>query len=66
MSSAESGKHVVTPCPYWYPFFQDKEAADQLQAACQSGKVNFHASGCNPGGIAERFPADVYRMVQSH
>lgn len=52
----ESGKHVITPCPYWYPFFQDKEAADQLQAACNKGRVNFHASGCNPGGIAERFP----------
>lgn len=52
----ESGKNVVTPCPYWYPFFQDKEAADKLQLACERGKVNFHASGCNPGGIAERFP----------
>lgn len=52
----ESGKHVVTPCPYWYPFFQDKDSAVQLQAACEKGGVNFHASGCNPGGIAERFP----------
>jgi hypothetical protein len=52
----ESGKHVITPCPYWYPFFQDREAAQQLQAACEAGGVSFHASGCNPGGIAERFP----------
>jgi 4-hydroxy-tetrahydrodipicolinate reductase len=52
----ESGKHVVTPCPYWFPFIQDPEAAGQIEAACRQGKVNFHASGCNPGGIAERFP----------
>jgi hypothetical protein len=51
-----AGIHVITPCPYWYPFFQDKEAADKLKAACETGQVNFHASGCNPGGIAERFP----------
>lgn len=52
----ESGKHVITPCPYWFPFKQDAEAAQQIQAACHKGGVNFHASGCNPGGIAERFP----------
>jgi len=52
----ESGKHVITPCPYWYPFIQDREAAEKLEAACKKGKTNFHASGCNPGGIAERFP----------
>lgn len=52
----ESGKHVITPCPYWYPFLQDQEAAAALDAACKKGGVSFHASGCNPGGIAERFP----------
>jgi hypothetical protein len=52
----ESGKHVNTPCPYWYPFYQDRAASKALQAACERGQVNFHASGCNPGGIAERFP----------
>ncbi len=52
----ESGKHVITPCPYWYPFLQDREAAASLEAACKKGNVSFHASGCNPGGIAERFP----------
>ncbi len=51
-----SGKHIVTPCPYWFPFTQDKEASDKLTAACIDGNVNFHASGVNPGGIAERFP----------
>ncbi len=52
----ESGKHVVTPCPYWFPWIQNPDAASSIQAACEKGRVNFHASGCNPGGIAERFP----------
>jgi 4-hydroxy-tetrahydrodipicolinate reductase len=52
----ESGRHVVTPCPYWFPFVQNPEVAAAIGAACKQGNVNFHASGCNPGGIAERFP----------
>ncbi len=52
----ESGRHVLTPCPYWFPFVQNPEVAAALGAACRKGNVNFHASGCNPGGIAERFP----------
>lgn len=51
-----AGSHVVTPCPYWFPFIQDPEAAASLTAACRAGGVNLHASGTNPGGIAERFP----------
>ena len=52
----ESGKHVITPCPYWFPFIQNPTAAAMIDAACKKGGVNLHASGCNPGGIAERFP----------
>ncbi|MDH3707615.1 MAG: hypothetical protein OES57_16225 [Acidimicrobiia bacterium] len=51
-----AGLHVVTPCPYWFPFIQDPDATERLQAACRTGGVNLHASGTNPGGIAERFP----------
>jgi len=51
-----SGKHVITPCPYWFPFIQNRKAAQAITAACLEGGVNMHASGCNPGGIAERFP----------
>ena len=51
-----SGKHIVTPCPYWFPFTQDKESAERLTEACESGGVNLHASGINPGGIAEMLP----------
>jgi hypothetical protein len=52
----ESGKHMVTPVPYVFPFIQDPESTKQFQAACKKGKVNFHGTGTNPGGIAERFP----------
>ena len=52
----ESGKHVITPCPYWFPHKQNPEVAAQIEKACRAGNVNLHASGCNPGGIAERFP----------
>lgn len=52
----ETGKHVITPCPYWFPFLQNPEAAEAIGEACRKGNVNMHASGCNPGGIAERFP----------
>ncbi len=52
----ESGRHVITPCPYWFPFVQNPSVAAAIGAACKQGGVNLHASGCNPGGIAERFP----------
>ena len=52
----ESGKHVITPCPYWFPFIQNPSVAAAIDASCKKGNVNMHASGCNPGGIAERFP----------
>ncbi|HUV10521.1 MAG TPA: hypothetical protein VMX12_06050 [Acidimicrobiia bacterium] len=52
----ETGTHVVTPCPYWFPFVQNPDVAKAIGESCKRGGVNFHASGCNPGGIAERFP----------
>ncbi len=52
----ESGVHVITPCPYWFPFVQSPDVAAAINVACKQGNVNMHASGCNPGGIAERFP----------
>ncbi len=51
-----AGIHVITPCPYWFPWTQDPDAAAAIESACRKGGVNFHASGCNPGGVAERFP----------
>ena len=52
----ETGKHVITPCPYYFPFLQNPDATERIRESCIKGGVNFHASGCNPGGIAERFP----------
>jgi len=52
----EAGKHVVTPCPYFYPFIQSPDVASMIDAAAKNGGVSFLSSGCNPGGIAERFP----------
>ena len=52
----EAGVHVITPCPYWFPFVQNPDVAAAIDKACKSGGVNMHASGCNPGGIADRFP----------
>jgi len=51
-----AGIHIVTPCPYWFPFIQDPATTAQLTEACRAGGANLHASGTNPGGIAERFP----------
>jgi len=52
----ESGKHVITPTGWIFPWKQAPEAAIRIDEACRRGNVNFHPSGCNPGGIAERFP----------
>jgi len=52
----ESGKHVITPTGFIYPFVQTSKSAQRVEAACKKGGVNLHGSGCNPGGIAERFP----------
>ncbi len=51
-----SGKHVITPVGWIYPYKQDPHSTEVISAACREGGVNFHPSGCNPGGIAERFP----------
>jgi hypothetical protein len=52
----ESGKNVVTPCPYFYPFIQSPDITAMIDAAAKKGGVSFLSAGCNPGGIAERFP----------
>jgi hypothetical protein len=51
-----SGKNVVAPNPYWFPYIQRAEELKQIEEACRQGGTKLHASGCNPGGVAERFP----------
>ena len=31
----ESGSHLATPCPYWFPFIQDPDATARLTEACR-------------------------------
>jgi hypothetical protein len=50
----ESGKNVVTPLGWFYPFRSSGVA--ELQAACLKGGATLHGTGLHPGGITERFP----------
>ena len=50
----ESGKNVVTPLGWFYPFASMDVAA--IEAACQRGGTTLHGTGIHPGGITERFP----------
>jgi hypothetical protein len=50
----ESGKNVVTPVGWFYPFALPEVA--QIEAACRTGGVSLHGTGIHPGGITERFP----------
>jgi hypothetical protein len=50
----ESGKNVVTPLGWFYPF--KTEGVERIEAACQKGGVTLHGTGIHPGGITERFP----------
>lgn len=50
----ESGKNVVTPLGWFYPFRSTNVAT--LEAACRQGSATLHGTGIHPGGITERFP----------
>jgi hypothetical protein len=49
-----SGKSVVTPVGWVYPFASHDVAA--LEATCREAGVVLHGTGIHPGGITERFP----------
>jgi len=49
-----SGKSVVTPVGWVYPFASRDVA--ELEAICREAGVVLHGSGIHPGGITERFP----------
>lgn len=48
-----SGKNVVTPLNWFYPWRGDTSA---LEEACRIGGATLHGTGIHPGGITERFP----------
>ncbi len=49
-----SGKNVVTPLGWFYPFAT--QDVSEMEAACRKGGVTLHGTGIHPGGITERFP----------
>jgi hypothetical protein len=53
----ESGKNVVTPVGWFYPFHTPGMA--ELEAACHRGGVTLHGTGIHPGGITELMPLTV-------
>ena len=49
-----SGKNVVTPLGWFYPF--EADSAKEMEEACREGGTTLHGTGIHPGGITERFP----------
>ncbi|MFQ5515557.1 MAG: dihydrodipicolinate reductase [Myxococcota bacterium] len=54
MAILASGKNVVTPLGWVYPF--RSHDVSELEAACHKGGATLHGTGIHPGGITERFP----------
>jgi hypothetical protein len=50
----ESGKNIVTPLGWFYPF--SSAGVAEVEAACRRGGATLHGTGIHPGGITERFP----------
>jgi len=59
----ESGKNVVTPVGWFYPF--NTPGVAQLEAACRAGNVSLHGTGIHPGGITELLPLTVSRLSRN-
>lgn len=55
-----SGKNVVTPVGWFYPFRRPE--LPELQAACATGHATLHGTGMHPGGFTERFPLTLSAM----
>ncbi len=59
----ESGKNVVTPVGWFYPF--NTPGVAELEAACRTGGVSLHGTGIHPGGITELLPLTVSRLCRN-
>ena len=59
----ESGKNVVTPLGWFYPFRSTNVAA--VEAACRTAGVTLHGTGIHPGGVTERFPLVVSALSRA-
>lgn len=63
-----SGKNVVTPVGWFYPFHGGTGGAAivaRLEAACRRGGVSLHGTGIHPGGITELYPLAVSRLSRA-
>ncbi len=59
----ESGKNVVTPVGWFYPFHTPGMA--ELEAACRRGGVTLHGTGIHPGGITELLPLTISSLTRN-
>jgi hypothetical protein len=59
----ESGKNVVTPVGWFYPFHTPGVA--ELEAACRRGGVSLHGTGIHPGGITELLPLTISALCRN-
>jgi hypothetical protein len=59
----ESGKNVVTPLGWFYPF--RRASPERLEQACRTGGVSLHGTGIHPGGITERIPLVVSALSRA-
>jgi hypothetical protein len=58
-----SGKNVVTPLGWIYPF--GTKGFAEMEAACQAGFATLHGTGIHPGGITERFPLAISALSRA-
>jgi len=59
----ESGKNVVTPVGWFYPF--NTLGVAELEAACRTGGVSLHGTGIHPGGITELLPLTISALCRN-
>lgn len=59
----ESGKNVVTPVGWFYPFHTPGMA--EIEAACHRGGTTLHGTGIHPGGITELMPLTISALSRN-
>jgi hypothetical protein len=60
-----SGKNVVTPTGFIYPYALGPDVAPRLEAACQDGGVSLYGSGIHPGFAGDLLPLTISRLCTS-
>jgi hypothetical protein len=57
-----SGKNLVTPSGFTYPAALEKGVSDQLEQACQDGRVSLFGAGIHPGFAGDLLPLTFARL----